>query len=261
MPLDKSLFLNSFQKGSSESANMGFGAFVGVETYSKKGVAQLTKDSTKVSGSIVTDLPIYFTEGAGLVFTQGDTGKVYKSSNSGVTWVDITDSNISPGGGKGRGLIFYQGYLFAFFNGGIYYCSSAYTSSDWSMVWQTGLTSGQNFPFLFPNDGNIYFGNGHKVGKIGFGTAPTFNPGGSAGTDYFYSASYGRATGILPDCYQINCISFLPTNYLMLGTGHRVLQQIIKSQTLSLGIQHSQPMKPHYASFHRQEQVQEVSNR
>ena len=212
----KPLFINEFQKGSEENANVGFGTFLGIETYSKKGVAQLTKDTTKVSGSVVTDLPIYFTSRLeAVIFAQGDTGKVYVSNNSGATWTDITDPAITPAPGRGRGLMFYNGYLFAFFNGGIYYCSTPYGSANWSAVWQTGLTGSQNFPFVFPNDGALYFGNGRSVGKIGFGTSSTFNPGGSAGTDYFYDAS----RLLLPDIYEVRCISFLPTNYLALGTG------------------------------------------
>ena len=69
------LFINTFQKGASENANIGNGTFLGIETYSKKGVARLTKDSVKTSGSVVVDLPIYFANHTEQdIFAQGDTG-------------------------------------------------------------------------------------------------------------------------------------------------------------------------------------------
>lgn len=217
MPLSQPIFINEFSKGAEENANIGLGTLLGVETYSKKGVAQLTKDTTKVSGSVVTDLPIYFTSlTESIIFAQGDSGKVYKSTDTGTTWTDITNAGSS---GVGKGLIFYNGYLFEFRGGSIYYNSTPYNAGTWSGAWQTGLTGIQNFPFIFPNDNSIYFANGFKVGKIGFGTAPTFNPGGGAGTDYFYTASAGNPNGLLPNIYEVKCISYLPTNYLALGVG------------------------------------------
>lgn len=206
------LFINSFQKGKEENANIGFGAFVGIETYSKKGVAQLSKDSTKVSGSVVTDLPVYFTSHTSQdIFCQGNSGKVYRSIDTGTTWTDISPASLTGGG---HGLIFYQGYLFGFRGTAIDYCVSPYGSGNWTQNWKTGLNNNEHFPFLYPNDDAVYFANGNLVGKIGFGTSPTFNPAGSSGTDYFYDASKLA----LPNIYQINCISFLGDSLLALGT-------------------------------------------
>lgn len=210
------LFLNSWQKGSSESANIGFGTFVGVETYSHKGVAQLTKDTVKVSGSVVTDLPLYCViVVSGVAYVQGDTGKVYAvTSVSSIydTWTDITNSGTS---GDGHGLIYFQGYLFAFRGTTIEY----YFGGSWT-VWKTGITDDVSCPMIFPNDGFVYASNGSRVIKFGFGTAVAFNPAGVSGTDYFYSPNWGGTsqTGLLPSFYQITSMSFLPSNYIALGT-------------------------------------------
>lgn len=231
MSIQQPLFINSFQKGSSENANIGFGTFLGVETYSKKGIAQLTKDTTKVSGSIITDLPIYFTSLNNMtIFCQGDSGKVYSSVDIGTTWVDITN----PAGGSsgsGEGLFMYHGYLFAWRGVNIEYCVSPYTNANWT-TWKTNnppdfpLITGQHFPFMSPGDGILYFANGNFVGLIGNVGNTTFNPAGTIGVDYIYSTGPSNNEGsatifglVLPQSYQINCISFLPSNYLVLGTG------------------------------------------
>lgn len=232
MPLNQSLFIKDFQKGSSESANIGFGAMVGVETYSKKGVAQLTKDSTKVSGSVVVDLPIYATSlTESVIFMQGDTGHVYSSIDRGTTWVDISNPSGSSVG-AGEGLMMYQDYLFAWRGVNIEYCVSPYGTANWT-TWKTNnppnfpLITGQHFPFLNPGDNILYFANGRFVGLIGQVGTTTFNPAGTLGTDYIYSTGPSVANGsatifglILPQWYNVNCISFLPQNFLALGLGY-----------------------------------------
>lgn len=219
MAQDQQTFLNKWQEGSSENANIGFGTFVGVETYSKKGIAQLTKKASKVSASVVTDLPLYSAAASLLImYVQGDTGKVYKTIDGGSTWTDITNAT-GYSTGAGKGLVFFQGYLFAFRGTQIEY----YDGSSWhGTAWQTGLDSSviTACPFIFPNDNFVYFGNGSKVGKFGFGTDPVFDPSGSAPTNYFYDANWGGNTqgGILPSYYRIDCMSFYLPNYIALGT-------------------------------------------
>lgn len=230
----KPIFVNSFQKGSSENANIGFGAFVGVETYSKKGVAQLTKKSTKVSGSVVTDLVLYYASlSESNIFAQGDTGKVYKSTDSGSTWTDI-----SPGVlGAGNGLVFFDNVLYAFRNGNIDYHKAPYDGSAWVQGWKTGLFTQGNCPFIYPNSRGFYFGNGYKLGILRQQTTGTAIDPATAST-YFYD----NAIFQLPSIYQINCLSFLPPNKLMLGTGpsgqgtDSQIADIISWDTISLNL-------------------------
>jgi hypothetical protein len=226
---NNTIFINSWERGTAENANIGTGSFVGIETYSNKGVARLTKDTTKVSASVVKDLPIYFTTESNdvlnpVMFSQGDTGRVYQSTDRGDTWTDITSGSVTPSAGLGQGLIYYQGYLFAFRGANIDYY--VYNTATWTLGWKTDITAGvPHFPFINPNDGQLYFANANKVGLIGTVGTTTFNPAGTIGTDYIYtkgdSASEGSATVfglILPSIYQVNCISFLPPNNLVLGT-------------------------------------------
>lgn len=204
------VFINQFQKGASENANIGTGLLLNIETYSKKGVARLAKDSVKVSGSVVTDLPIYFCNQTETVFfAQGDTGKVYKSSDSGATWTDISDP---AGTGLGRGLIFFDGFLYSFRGTTLYVCSSPFTSANWS-VFQTGLNSVGHFPFIYPSAYGFYFANGNKLGLLQQSTTGTT-------IDPLTPATYNYTNNIfeLPSLYEITCMSFLPPSNLVLGT-------------------------------------------
>lgn len=214
-------FINTFQKGATENANIGTGTFLGVETYSKKGVIRLTKDTVKVSGSAVTDLPIFFTLGpaAGTsyyVFAQGDTGKVYFSNDGGASWSDVSNSGNSFGSGKGRGIIYYDGVLYAFFNGTIQY-SKDY-GANWAYPWNPNggtltLTGTYNTPFIFPSAYGFYFANGNYVGLLQEKTPGTSVDPASTSTYYFNEKQL-----TLPSFYEVTCLSFLPPSQLMIGT-------------------------------------------
>lgn len=208
MAITQPVFINTFQKGASENANIGFGTFLGVETYSKKGVARLTKDTVKVSGSVVTDLPIYFCNQTETVFyAQGDTGKVYKSTDTGATWTDISPGTL----GTGKGLVFFDGYLYAFRAGAIDYYNPG--SGTWTQNWKTGLSGNQNFPFIYPSAFGFYFTNGYKVGLLRQANAGTAIDPATSGT-YLYSSNIFE----LPSIYEITCLSFLTPNLLAMGT-------------------------------------------
>lgn len=73
--MNNPIFINNFQKGSSETGNIGFGAFVGIETYSKKGVAQLTKDTTAGTGTFLGLVKYIVNDNTGFNFyAQGISG-------------------------------------------------------------------------------------------------------------------------------------------------------------------------------------------
>lgn len=222
--ISKPIFINEYEKGARENANIGTGKLVGVETYSKKGVAQLSRDTVKVSGAVVTGrVETFAVASTTLIYAQDNDGEVYRSTNAGITWTNISSATA----GAGNGLFFYEGYLFAFVG-----TTLEYYDGSWHNF-KTGLQNLYHPSFTFPNDNSVYFGNGNLVGKLGFGTATTFNPAGAAGVDYFYVNS--RLT--LPSFYRVRSISFININFVALGTSSpsndQVADVILWNPTLS----------------------------
>ncbi len=230
MAITSPLFINEFQKGAQENASLGTGSLVGIDTYSKKGVAQLSKRTLKESGSVVTDTVISFAAlNDQTIFGQGDTGKVYKTIDGGVTWTDISPGTLTGGG---DGIIVFDNVLYAFRGTNIDYLKTPYAAAGWVQGWQTGLSAvGNHFPFLFPNAYGFYFCNGNTIGILREATVGTLVDPATAGT-YFYD----KAILTLPNYYTTNCLSFLPPSQLMIGTGssdHVQLADIISWDTVS----------------------------
>jgi hypothetical protein len=321
------IFVNSFQKSSSENANLGFGSFVGIDTYSTKGLAKLTRDTTQVGIGVIEDLIKYIVNDTPTdAFALGNGGLMYRGSTSVTpydTWTTVAGNTVLAS--AGNGLIYFEGYLFKWRNTALDFYDIG--SSSWTNGWQTGLVSGQHFPFIFPNDNFIYFANGNYVGKLGYGTAATFNPGGSGtvtldysgltggtfavgqtitdsvtgatakivtddgvsvmtitnvtagfnvsdgisngagvsaiivtvgSTDYFYDPKWLT----LPDFYIVNCMTFLPTNYIALGLGSNTDQQvadiILWNPTLST---YETPLRLYSPAGLGQNGVQSIINR
>ena len=202
------IFNNQFAKGTSENANIGTGALVGIDTYTKKGVAQLTKGNTSVtySGGGFTafpNIPKYIAS-EGIVSGSLKMSMIltdasgychwYYSLDGGITWHD-TGTALS-GTEFAAGLIYYQGYYLAFSATKIYYYTDV-TNPPGSTV-ATGLISGEHPTILFPANNNIYFGNGNTLGMIGAVPGVTFNPGGTNHTDYNYYPNLKSFLGFFP---------------------------------------------------------------
>ncbi len=250
----KSLFINKFEKGGAENQNIGVGALVGIDTYSKKGVARLAKKSTLVTngGWANTAYPTFidFSQSGNYIWAQFSDGSIYYSSTGGVTW-SATDTSAMTSGGQtahGNGLIFFQNFMIAFNDTRIWYWkdTATQTGSDPSggawVDWTTGKTlgalqnfatdpiSGLHFPFLYPNSRGVYFGNGGagqtsnaittangtscSVGFFGQNGTTTFWPGGTLNTDFLWN------NGILQlpaSTYTIGSLNFLPPSLLTIA--------------------------------------------
>ncbi len=226
------LFINKFDKGQKENANLGMGNLVGIDTYSKKNVAILAKKAT-----VVTTLPAepHFIENSasGLyTWVQCGDGSVYYSSDGGVTWT--TTSFTTGSDTHGNGLIYFQGYMFAFTDTKIWYHSADPTSgswTDWTTTKSLGLLqnfaadpiTGLHFPFLYPNNRGVYFGNGNAggttaaantsstVGFFGQVGSTLFNPGGTINVDFAWN---GGILSLPSFTYSVGSLDFLPPSSL-----------------------------------------------
>lgn len=215
----KKFFINKFQTGSTENPNIGMGTIVGFDTYTKKGVALLAKKSTYSSGALSATPHFLETSQLGTsLWAQLSDGSVYYSNDAGVNWSDTSfPAVIAPEVKNGNGLIYFQGYVFAFTNNSIYYHDSNPATGSWTL-WKTGLTTPStspinsvHTPFLFASNRGFYFCNGTSVGYVAQNGTTTFNPAGVSGTDYLYNATILTLPALT---YATNVLNFLPPTNL-----------------------------------------------
>jgi hypothetical protein len=249
----KQIFINKFEKGSTENANLGMGNIVGIDVASKKGVARLAKKQTYTTTNF-TSYPTFvdFSQSGTYTWVQCADGSVLYSADGGGTFQ--ATNTAFPVAGSGNGMIFFQGFMFAFTDTKIYYWKNTgagfqYGDNPTSGAWVdwTAQVNGAggtlqafgtdpimsiHFPFLYPNNRGVYFGNGgaggtanalvpatdhtasSSVGFFGqFGTTP-FNPAGARGTDFLWD------NGILQlpfYTWTVGSINFLPPSKLAIS--------------------------------------------
>lgn len=234
--LTKSIFINNFQKGASENPNIGYGAVVGMDIYTKKGVVMLAKKSSTVYNMSGNEYPTFFAVSAlGTTWwAQTNRGNVYYTSSATASgWTDGAFPTGATGGVSGNGMIFFQNYIFAFSNTSIYYTASttptAGTWVNWTdtkalgalhsfSAFATSPITALHYPFLYPSNKGVYFGNASSGGVIGFfgqnGTT-TFDPSGVTGTAFLYNNSAFTPGS---NTYAAGVINFLPPSNLAIAS-------------------------------------------
>lgn len=235
---NKPIFVNNFQKGASQSSNLGTGAIVGFDVYSKPGAVILGKKISNIYQFGNGEYPTYIDFSGNpsgffntRMWVQTALGTVYYSDN--YTSVSPTFTQVvlaGPPTGDGQGLIVYENYVFLFFETQVWYSNSnASAVAPTFVVWKTGLLGGatspipfNHFPFLFPSNRGFYFGNANAVGfvgqvfPVGSSTPTAFNPAGVLNTDYLYNSSILT----MPANYIVNTLDFLPPSLLAIGANN-----------------------------------------
>jgi hypothetical protein len=242
------IFINKFQKGSEENSNLGMGNIVGFDTYSKKNVLRLSKKSTTITTNF-TSYPTFvdFTQGGTYTWVQCANGSILYSDDGGGTFTATDTSAMVSAGAHGNGMIFFQNFMIAFTDSAIWYWqdsgspnpnTGSYPASGAWVNWTAGKTLGAlqifgadpiwaiHFPFLYPNNRGVYFGNGgaggispataqtSSVGFFGQVAQTTFNPAGAINTDFLWN------NGILqlPSyTWIVGSINFLPPTRLAIA--------------------------------------------
>ena len=205
------------RQGIAQSPHVGFADVRNLDIHSIPGIVRLNNIMVKKSATTVTDQinwivrhPVTTAE----VFALGNTGKVYKSLDSGATWALMTGFTA---GGHGNGMIIWKNYLFVCRDAYIDVCgdgtATGIVNANWSNSWQAIDSDLLWHPMLVSkNDNKIYGGAGQYVFSLDEVVGQTFAPG--TGGTFTYAS---QALDLLTSAHRIKCIEELG-NDLMLGT-------------------------------------------
>lgn len=211
-----SIIVQAPRQGISQSPHVGFGQIRNLDITSVPGIVALNNIQVKKSSTTITDNinwtvrhPITTSE----VYALGDTGKVYKSSDSGATWALMTGFTA---GGHGNGMIIFKNYLIVARDAFLDICgdgtATGITNANWSNSWKAIDSDTLWHPMIISkNDGKVYGGAGRFVFSLDENTGQTFAPGTAA------SFTFTSQALDLPSPYRIKCLEELGNN-LMCGT-------------------------------------------
>src|SRR3990167_5371061 len=205
--------INSPREGIAPSPMVGYADIRNCDISSIPGLVRLNNILAKKSGTTVdaqVNWLVRDPDTSANVFALDSNGVYYKSTDSGVTWTEISDRD-----GVGQGLIAQWGYVFIFEDTtvDVIKISDNGITSNWQTI---GTDSLWHPAFVSKNDGKIYFGCGRYLGSIEQVSGQVFDPANSATYTVTLGTSADNALD-LPASYRIKCIEELGNN-LMLGT-------------------------------------------
>lgn len=197
-------------QGIAQSPHVGFGDIRNLDIFTIPGVARLNNKLTKKSASTVDAQIKWIVKNPASpakIYAIDSNGSIYNSSDSGVTWAELTDK-----AGTGQGMAVWKDYLFVAENAKVHTYGPLSGSPDW-LEFQTDLDSDTNWhPMLVSkNDGKLYIGADRYVASLEEVSGQNFADGDS-GT-YTWTA---RALD-LPEDYKVKCLAELGDD-LMIGT-------------------------------------------
>ena len=219
---NKPIYITDFT-GQSENTSVGAGVSVGLDLFTTKTVARLSRKMNKQSGSVVTHLPIGCTiDNSGKIYVQDEQGNVYRSIDQGVTWTSIISSFAG-----GKGIVVWEDYLFSFTPSDINIYGPLSGSPSLTLNWwtttaaQSSLQNAPNinhYPFVYAQV--MYFCNGKYIGFLEYigGPLGTFDPTVAPGITY--KASSTRFS--LSDYYIAQTIGLLPPGSFGIGVSNAV---------------------------------------
>lgn len=205
-------------QGIGPSAHRGFADVRNLDIYSSPGIVKLNNLVAKQSASTVVTRVQWMVKNPATpaeVYALDSAGKVYKSTDSGASWVLMTGFGAS---GAGQGLAIWKNYLFVARTTALDVCgdgtATGITNANWTNDWTTNALSSDALwhPMLVSkNDNKLYIGAGRYVFSLDEASGQTFAPGNSA------TYTMTEQALDLPPNYRIKCMEELGNN-LMLGT-------------------------------------------
>lgn len=203
------LIIAEFEKGIANSPHLGFADIRNLDIHTSPGVVKIQYLTTKESSTTVTALVSWIVRdpNTGNIYALDEGNKVYKSTDGGDTWTDVTGSRTTTSG-TGNGLAVWKDYVFACRNTKIDVMNIS--TGTWTNNWQT-ITSEAFHPMLWGQDDILYGGANRYIFSVSENANQTFVPGTSA-TYTFSSQALD-----LPAQYKVKCLAELGKN-LMIGT-------------------------------------------
>lgn len=203
----KPLIIQAPRTGIAQSPHVGFGDIRNLDIFTTPGVAKLNNALDKESASVVDAQTKWIVRdpGTGNLYSLDSNGVIYKSTNAGDTWTEISDR-----GGVGQGLAVWKGYVFIFEDTKIDVMDITDDSfdDDWQIIDSDSLW---HPTWVSKNDGKLYFGAGRYVGSVEEVFGQNFDPA-TGGT-----FTYTQQALDLPEDYRIKSLVELG-NDLMIGT-------------------------------------------
>jgi len=206
----QALVIRDWHNGIAESEHLGFADMRNVDIYTTPGALKANFRTDKVSASVVTDLVKWFVINPvnGDIYGLGDTGKVWRSTDDGTTWAQITGNTTTNA--SGDGLAIWKDYLFVARNTILDVYGPLSGAAAWTNSWQTNLTAAGGFhPMLIGQDDILYIGNQRYIASVKELT--TFVPATASSYTYTVQALD------LPANYKVKCLAEIG-KWLLVGT-------------------------------------------
>lgn len=204
------IIINPPAQGISQSPLVGYANCRDLDIFSIPGIVQLNNVLAKRSATTIDSLPLWTVKNPASpanLYSLSLNGKIWKSTDSGDTWAELTGQTA---GGAGQGLIVWKDYLFVCYATGIDVYGPLSGSPAWTKAWQTITTNAWHPMIVSKLDGKIYGGAGQYVFTIEEVSGQNFAPGTPA--TYTFTA---QALD-LPEDYQVKCLAEL--GKIMIGT-------------------------------------------
>jgi len=206
----KPLIINAPRTGVAQSPHVGFGDVRNLDIFTSPGSAILNNLTAKKSSTTVDAQTYWFVQDPGTpanIYALDSNGVVYNSTDSGVTWAELSDR-----GGSGQGLAIWKDYLFVAEDTTLDVYGPLSGSPTWDDNWQTIDSDDKWHPMIVSkNDNKLYGGAGRYVFSLDEVSGQTFDP------DTGGTFTYTQQALDLPPNYRIKCLEELGNN-LMCGT-------------------------------------------
>lgn len=208
---EQDLVISNFQLGISDSPLLGFGDMRNVDIFSTLGILKTGLQATKQSSTTVVAMPINIVRNPlnGDLFASDTNGKIYTSTDVGVTWSVVASSPNSAGT---RGLFIYRDYLFVILSTSISVYGPLSGGAGWTNNFGTiTLNATGNHYAIVGQDDIAYICDGRYIDSLAEVIGQVFAPG----TPATYTFTTKALT--LPKQYTSCCLAELGKN-LMIGT-------------------------------------------